>query len=337
MKRENGKDGGRGGNERKRPKVVRSSYIGWIKDWNRDGTTQIIISGDCEEIVIITQYENGIKNGVSYSFYRKTGRLLNATVFKKDKIIKQINMVSCPVENSILDNDDGSRWEGEICLSRSCGQGEEYDCENNLVYRGIEVNNHREGYGTSFFPDIHPPQVEYEGEWSSGLRQGYGSLYDRNGELIRSGLWFQDEPAQMSVTIASDKEPILFSTIIEELVIGSETCNSLEVINISHCEKLKRFIVNSGSCRCIKRLDISAMRALEEITINDNSFSGVSCSWKSQRCSEMFTKVSKKELSIQNNLKLRTVTIGCNCFSDFTRFVINSTVFIFNRLEIVHS
>ena len=59
MKREKEEDGGRDGNKRKRPKVVRSSYIGWVKDWNRDGTTQVIISGDCEEIVIITQYENG--------------------------------------------------------------------------------------------------------------------------------------------------------------------------------------------------------------------------------------------------------------------------------------
>ena len=330
MKREKEEDGGRDGNKRKRPKVVRSSYIGWVKDWNRDGTTQVIISGDCEEIVIITQYENGIKNGVSYSFYRKTGRPLNVTVFKKDKIVKQINLASYPVENSIIDNDDGSRWEGEICLSRSCGQGEEYDSENNLVYKGIGVNNLREGYGTSFFPDIYPPTVEYEGEWSSGLRQGYGSLYDRSGGLIRSGLWFQNEPAQLSVTIASDKEPIIFSTIIEELVIGSEICNSLEVINISHCERLKRFIVNKGSCRCVKRLDINAMRALEEVVIKDSSFSEVGRSWKSQRCSEMFTKVAKKELSIQNNLKLRTVTIGCNCFSDYTKFVINSTVLVWN-------
>ena len=72
------------------------------------------------------------------------------------------------------------------------------------------------------------------------------------------------------------------------------------------------------------------MRALEEVVIKDSSFSEVGRSWKSQRCSEMFTKVAKKELSIQNNLKLRTVTIGCNCFSDYTKFVINSTVLVWN-------
>lgn len=308
--------------QHKKPRVVQTTYIGWLKDWKRDGVTQINISGDCEDVSMICTYKEGKKEGFAYSYYKQTGKLINFVQYENDKVVEQTNVLAYSNDFSILDSPDGSRWEGQSCFSQSCGQGEEYDQDNYLIYRGMEVVNLREGFGTSYFPILHPLQIEYEGEWSSNLRQGVGASYDRFGNLIYKGKWFHDKPAELSITLTDDSVPIEFSTYLEDLAFGDSSFNSLSVIDLSKCENLKRFAVGKDSCHAVKQLEIRSMRALEEIVVQDNSFTQVMNSWESQHRSKTRAFQQHKQLIIANNPKLRHVSIGKNCFSDFVNFEI---------------
>lgn len=315
--------------KRKKARVVQTTYIGRLKDWKRDGVTQINISGDCEDVCVISTYKEGKREGLTYSFYKQTGRLIHTALYENDRVVQQMDLLAHSNDFAILDSPDGSRWEGQSCLCRSCGQGEEYDKDNNLIYRGMEVNSFREGVGTSYFPYYVPPQIEYEGEWSSGLRQGEGTSYDRLGKLIYKGKWFQDEPAELSKTISDDSVPIEFSTYLEELIFGDFSCNSLSVIDLSKCENLKRFVVGKGSCHSVKQLEIRSMRALEEITVNADSFSRVTSSWESHHRNKELAKQLNKQLIIAKNPKLRHISLGKNSFSDFIKFEITGKNSVF--------
>ena len=271
---------------------------------------------------------------MTYSFYKQTGRLIHTALYENARGVQQMDLLAHPNDFAILDSPDGSRWEGQSCLCRSCGQGEEYDKDNNLIYRGMEVNSFREGAGTSYFPYYVPPQIEYEGEWSSGLRQGEGTSYDRLGKLIYKGKWFQDEPAELSKTISDDSVPIEFSTYLEELIFGDFSCNSLSVIDLSKCENLKRFVVGKGSCHSVKQLEIRSMRALEEIAVNADSFSRVTSSWESHHRNKELAQQLNKQLIIAKNPKLRHISLGKNSFSDFIKFEITGKDSVFKPVYI---
>ena len=310
----------------KKARVVQITYIGLIKDWKRDGITRISVSGDCEDVCMVCTYKEGKREGLAYSYYRKSGKLINTVMYENDQIVQQMDLLAYSNDFCILDSPDGSRWEGQSCLQRSCGQGKEYDMDNNLIYRGMEVNNLREGFGTSYFP-FFPPQIEYEGEWSSGMRHGEGTAYDRSGRLIRKGKWVQDKPAELSITISDDSTPIKFSTYLEELIFGDSSCNSLPVIDLSKCENLKRLVVGNDSCHSIKQLEIRSMRALEEIIVKDNSFSNVMNSWEAHHYNKKQALEQNKHLVIAHNPRLRHVSLGNNSFSDFVKLEITGEAF----------
>ena len=61
--------------QHKKARVVQTTYIGRLKDWKRDGITQINISGDCEDVCVISTFKEGKREGLTYSFYKQTGKL----------------------------------------------------------------------------------------------------------------------------------------------------------------------------------------------------------------------------------------------------------------------
>ncbi|PKU32009.1 morn repeat-containing protein 3 [Limosa lapponica baueri] len=45
------------------------------------------------------------------------------------------------------------------------------------------------GYGVTFYPGVE----RYEGEWSGGLRSGWGRMYYQDGSIYE-GQWLEDRP-----------------------------------------------------------------------------------------------------------------------------------------------
>ena len=81
---------------------------------------------------------------------------------------------SIVVEKGIVDLDHGSRFEGlvlrdekEGIMGIPFGNGEMYDDNGVLIYKGIMINWKRFGYGTSYHDN---GLIEYEGYWCGWLR-----------------------------------------------------------------------------------------------------------------------------------------------------------------------
>ena len=69
------------------------------------------------------------------------------------------------------------------------GNGRLYDANGTFVYLGIVINWKRIGLGTSvaFKEEVYG---DYYGPWSEDTRNGYGLVFDENGKLVRSGMWY---------------------------------------------------------------------------------------------------------------------------------------------------
>jgi hypothetical protein len=66
------------------------------------------------------------------------------------------------------------------------GEGEEFDADGDIVYRGRFVEGQRSGYGTLYANG----DVQYVGEWKEGRFEGTGTMYNiKNGKRMYHGSW----------------------------------------------------------------------------------------------------------------------------------------------------
>ena len=125
---------------------------------------------------ICYEYENGVCSK-KYR-YKNDERLMLMSEFKDDEMIEY--------------DDKGKRvYEGGYVLDKTMGyvrngEGIEYmsDCESAL-YVGHFDKGMRSGEGT-LYCDGYP---QYIGEWKNGLKNGQGKEYDKNGNVVKGGVW----------------------------------------------------------------------------------------------------------------------------------------------------
>lgn len=309
--------------ELKRRKMVHSSYLGQLKDGKRDGIHKIIITGNCESIATICPFVNGLKEGDSHSFLQKNGRLLNYTRFKQDRIVEQLDLSTIPITRGIIDYEDGSRWEGEICGDRSSGKGQFYSPENQLVYDGMSVNNKREGYGISYYPFLDTQRKlipHYEGEWKCNQYSGFGKLFDRTGKVVSNCEWLDGKLVKYCSVVQQSDSTVLLHTLLEELKITSNSLNTIESFDIHSLEKLKRLLIEDQCLQKVNTFEIQNHRSLEYLSIGNDCFSSIQQDWKSQRQSEQDAKKMQKTLHITNNPHLQVMVIRQNSFTDYVSF-----------------
>ena len=104
--------------------------------------------------------------------------------------IGDISYTNGVVEEGIVDLDHGSQFEGRVLkegkIGIPFGNGEMYDDDELLKYKGIMINWKRFGYGTSYHDN---GMIEYEGYWCDDNRFGSGKEYDRYGKLVNECEW----------------------------------------------------------------------------------------------------------------------------------------------------
>ena len=134
--------------------------------------------------------------------------------------------------NRVLDlNDEGERWEGDVLDGNPYGWGVLYDEDNQIVYEGFKLDYHYEGYGRTYYPDLH--RVEYEGGWWDGDRWGKGTLYDRNGKVIYDGEWL-DMDHWYTKLVVEHYYTFLgrLHTGVEELIVGDNIQLEEEMVHL---------------------------------------------------------------------------------------------------------
>ena len=74
---------------RKRRRVVHTEYYGMLRNGVRDGLYKIVLSGDCDPIVMVTWFQNGNMVGENYAYLRDSGRLLYSSTVE-DGVVKVV-------------------------------------------------------------------------------------------------------------------------------------------------------------------------------------------------------------------------------------------------------
>lgn len=316
---ENQKDNNKG----KRRNVIHSSYYGRIVDGKRDGIQKIIFSGNCEPLGMICPFVNGIKHGECYSFSLKTGKLINFSYFENGHIVQQIDLSKIEITSGIIDYLDGSRWEGAVCGDRSSGIGKMYSPDNNVIYDGMSINNKREGYGISYYDVVNSQQSpHYVGEWINDHFSGHGKLYDKRGDLINEDDWFEGSVISYSYTIKKEEEHYQLHSLLHNLTISSNSLNTINEFDISKFEKLITFNVGDRCFQIVTQFSITNHSALETVSIGASCFSNIERNWKSHKQVEKVVKQKQKVLQISNNSRLKSLTIGCNSFTDYCQLLV---------------
>lgn len=85
---------------RKRRRVVHTEYYGMLRNGVRDGLYKIVLSGDCDPIVMVTWFQNGNMVGENYAYLRDSGRLLYSSTVEDGVVKKERNslVVMCSME-----------------------------------------------------------------------------------------------------------------------------------------------------------------------------------------------------------------------------------------------
>lgn len=306
---------------RKRRRVVHTEYYGMLRNGVREGLYKIVLSGDCDSIVMVTSFQNGHMAGENYAYLQETGYLLYSSVVENDVVKSEEKLSESDIVNGILDFPDGSRWEGDFSLNRSCGQGKKFSDSNSLIYKGMEVNNWYEGSGVSFVDEPFSSIPTYDGEWCHGKKHGFGKTFDLKGDVIREGMWLNDLPVDDHIQLTGDAEMIEFSCRIETLSIASDSYNTSSSLDLSKCECLCLLQIGDRSCRNVDSFSLCGLRSLEVVTVGSHSFSTVQSTWEAHRLANHNHR--EKSFLVSSCYTLSSLSIGLNSFSEFSSFSIS--------------
>ena len=112
-------------------------------------------------------------------------------------------IVCNPNNHTILDLDRmGKRWEGVVIDSVPCGYGIEYDERDEIVREGFVFQEQLVCWGYENYPSSD--KIKYCGQYFSGIRFGYGVMYDLQKVVEYEGQWQFDQP----ITVRDEKSSL---------------------------------------------------------------------------------------------------------------------------------
>ena len=220
-------------------------------------------------------------NNFEYSIIKSNG---NKVIFKGS-----ISQMSVIVVEEYIDNkkfnkmceivkgeekdisEEGDRWEGDWFNGEPFGCGSFFDSEGNRMYTGFVFEGKKVGFGTEYFTDSH--MIDYCGNFVNDLRHGFGTSYDKKGNLLYEGDWrrgnnsFEEE----NVFVEDNcEEDFIVHDFSKELVIGENCCNTWKGdLKIRDYPLLERIIVKKYSFNNINKLWICGNEQLRCIDIQD--------------------------------------------------------------------
>lgn len=168
-------------------------------------------------------------------------------------------------KTAIIDYDSGSRWEGETYNGVEEGDGDFFNDNGTLIYRGQMHNGKRHGFGSSFFSDIGV--LNYSGSYYNGNRFGFGTERDRCGQVCREGWYVFDKFVSNVLTIQSDNDLNFLHTQLTGLSIGDNTLNSISSFQLDQLPFLKVLSVGDYCLQKIESFSVASLSELEQITI----------------------------------------------------------------------
>ena len=224
-------------------------------------------------------------------------------------------------ENDIIDlNNIGSYWEGGVLNGcERCGYGREYNDENNLVFEGFMLGEKKVCHGKEY-RGIRGEKngLVYEGGYVNSARDGFGRLYNLNGEIEYEGEWMDNHPlAGISEKnlVWENGDDLVIPVLTEELSVIKGFYND-EALTTLHfpplLNRLKKINIRSDCFKYVREFVVKGLDELEELEIACSSFRISHESREDGRC------------CITNCPKLRLLDIGYGSFTDFNYFELSA-------------
>lgn len=316
--------------------VYQEAYSLAMQEYFVNSGLGMILSFDKDDLLVTTvDWRDGKANGDSYSYNMKEKRLTQKRLYLHGDEIDRSILYYKPIIGDIT-FDNGMKWHGEIDQNMTMGNGELVDSQGKVLYSGQMFLNKRYGHGTSFVNGCK----QYEGEWSMDVRMGNGREYNPKGEVVREGVWINDQFCEPVLNL--EKEPSLLVShyflttfhigdnllndivdidfsmfvLLEDLQIGKSSLKELSEMNLNSLSLLKRVEIGDDSLTlCIKCLSPSTL----PLELRQKGYQGKTISMNENRI-----KSEMKKLSIMNCTSLESVKLGNNTCSDFYSIVIES-------------
>lgn len=172
--------------------------------------------------------------------------------------------------NVIIDlSDDGMHWEGTTLHGIPFGYGSLYNNSDELVYRGVMIDNCKQCYGIEFYPGLNTPQ--YCGCYYMDERHGLGTLYDRKGKQLYEGNWMGNvNDFETSIVLKNwSRDSQLIHCFTQELVFDKKY-KAEEKDNVKICElSCLESLVFNCSMKNLGTLKISNNPVLKLIAARD--------------------------------------------------------------------
>ena len=239
-------------------------------------------------------------------------RVVEVNVKKKELMQLNGKDMNGIEHNQVLDlSDDGERWEGDVLNDEPYGWGVVYDSENRMAYEGFRIGELNVCYGIRYYSDI--VMIEYEGEWCEGKRWGRGIHYDRKGNTVYDGEWFDDEQVIMKVVLSQENQ--LLHNHIEELIVSNDCCSGREwkEVDLSLLPCLKTLHVGDSCFTCVRKVKLIGMKKLESVVIGEDSFN--------MHCPNYYRDW---DFYLKDCERLRELKIGYDSFGEYSMCVIEN-------------
>ena len=270
------------------------------RKWRVDGWISLILS--TKECVVL-KFDNGVF--MNQGFVVNDQKVLK--VFGNHQI-GEISYNNGVVEEGIIDLDHGTRFEGLILKDEKegkigipFGNGEMYDDDGVLMYKGIMINWQRFGYGMSYHDN---GLIEYEGYWCDDNRFGSGKLYDRYGKLVKECEWVNGIESNTEDYEGDGSEPMNMG--MKHLKL-TDNCVLVDW-NVSLLLNLESIEIGDEYFGSVQTFKIEGLNRLKSIKIGINSFTQEKNS---------FGRKKSKSFHILNCESLESIEIGEYSFSDF--------------------
>ena len=257
------------------------------------------------------------RNGYGVEYDIENGKEKIEGYWSKDKLIRMIREFDADNNQMIeyAENDENEKSNMEI-LNRIPIYIGGYSIEN-----GKYVRN-----GVGYLIDEKSGTANRESEWENGKEKkevGYdlyeGWYVEGISESIRSVLK-NENPSEMKtkptvnvppkrIEIHNSGELNEMDLKVTELVICSNSCNNVKILNLNKFEWLESIDIGDDCFGSVQTLKIDGLNRLKSIKIGKNSFTQAKNSW--------YVNDKSKSFHILNCESLEDIQIGQYSFNDF--------------------
>ena len=277
-----------------------------------------------------------------------------------DGMLIEDDSFQCVESNCIIDlSFCGERWEGQTLDGRPFGWGKYFDSDNRLVYQGFMFGSARICYGLSYYRNLPKEVIRYQGNYGWNEALGYGTRFDRCGNVVYEGEWISNNPLlsravcmESGGSFLEDPTPFFVegSSCIEDSIYDLDSLGGIEdsvscigripcidptpspvsSFLTSHTEELT---IGDHCCNDVRfqSLDLSFLMSLRSFSVGKESFL-LTTSFSIHGLPHLHTlSIGKRSfLDPANSLcdsafrvadcpQLQKIDIGPGCFSSYQR------------------